>query len=107
MTKNREGSTFQHRLIHELHEYHESIEVEEPEFDHLLHLVQTEQEKWQERIWIELMLLWGISAFILTLLALTYVYTPLIFGLFQVAAITGLAIYFYKEKVKEMRYDPS
>ncbi|WP_345239034.1 DUF5345 family protein [Pontibacillus salipaludis] len=107
MNKHNEKQTFEDKVTNDLKVFHESIDVEQPDFNHLLHLVQTEQTQRHQNIWKELMFLWGMSVIILTLLAILYFYTPILFGLSQLGVITSLTVYFYKEKVKVMRYDPS
>ncbi|GGC99224.1 DUF5345 family protein [Pontibacillus salipaludis] len=107
MNEHNEKQTFEDKVTNDLKDFHESIDVEQPDFNHLLHLVQTEQIQRHQHIWKELMFLWGMSVIILTLLAILYFYTPILFGLSQLGVITSLAVYFYKEKVKVMRYDPS
>ncbi|KGP93294.1 hypothetical protein N780_12310 [Pontibacillus chungwhensis BH030062] len=107
MKKHNENNMFEDKVTNDLKDFHESIDVEQPDFNHLLHLVQTEQNQRHQDIWKELMFLWGMSVIILALLAILYFYTPILFGLSQLGVITSLAVYFYKEKVKVMRYDPS
>ncbi|MGP4060852.1 YxlC family protein [Halobacillus sp. H74] len=75
----------------------EQMDIKEPSIHFFENMVQKQTEAWYKRLWIEMTCLWIIAVVFLSSLAISVMYTPLLFIGTQVLSTLVVLLYFIKE----------